>query len=175
MPSRQGPLPTQFPRKQPLLQAYSEVSSQFPPLGEPSAAARPPPEEGDLGSRQLLPVSGISWVNRDVTKPALHSCTPPKKGSGSLSAGEWAGDQHIPTGNTHTTGCHSLVSPWCSSGEENRAWGGWSVEIPPKNNVTCDHPVSCSATRTRPVFPGLGQNAFSNTRILDLFVVWPTI
>lgn len=58
-----------------------------PAPGESSATTGPPPEEGDRGSRQLLPGSGIFWLNRDLTKPALRS-SPHPKGSGSLSAGE---------------------------------------------------------------------------------------
>lgn len=105
------------PKETPSTAGLLRGEQPVPTSVEPSATAwtlPEEPEEGDLGSRQLLPVSGIFWLNIDLTKPALYSCPPqrPAQGSGSLFAREWAGDQHILMG----TPTKQAAVLWCLCG-----------------------------------------------------------
>lgn len=146
------------------------MSRQFPPLRE-----SPQLRHGHhLRKGQLLPVSGIFWLSRDLTKPALHGC-PPKRQQQPVCRRVGRGPTHSPREHPHNRLSFAGVSVVFDSGEENRARGGWSVEIPSKNNVTCDHIVSCLDTGTRPVLSGLDHNTFSNIRVFDLCIMWPTI
>lgn len=129
-------VPKETPSTAGLLQGEKPVPTSV----EPSATAWPlpeKPEEEDWGSRQLLPVSGIFWLNRDLTKPALYSCpTPtPQRQRQPVCRRVGRGPTHSHR-NTHTTGCHSLVSLWCltvGKRTEPRVGGVWKSLL----RITC--------------------------------------